>query len=128
VNWIEDVALFSDVEIDPEDLVVSGESYAVDMDGTVVEDIEILKEEDELRPPLHFKKTSLGMIAGGGVIGYPPIPKDWYRGPTEQLHVHQANWKYLDVSKEGEETRNIKVGVNLSVEDMAEYKELVMEY
>ena len=128
VNWIEGLGLFSDIEIDPVNLVISEESYAIDMDGTVVEDIEVLKEEEELRPPLYFKKTSSGMIAGGGVIGYPPIPEDWYRGPTEQPHVHQADWKYLDVSKEGEETRNIKVGVNLSDEDVARYKELIMEY
>lgn len=128
VNWIEGLSLFSDVEIDPKDLVVPEESLAVDIDGTVAEDIEILKEEGELRPPLHFRKTSSGMIAGGGVIGYPPIPEDWYRGLTDQLHVHQADWKYLDVSQEGEEIRNIKVGVNLHDEEVAKYKDLVMEY
>ena len=128
VNMIEGLAILTDIEIGPENLEGSRESYMVDMDGTVVEDIEILKEEDELRPPLHFRKTSSGMIAGGGIIGYPPIPEDWYRGPTEQLHVHQSDWKHLDVSREGEEVRNIKVGINLSDEEVVKYKELVMEY
>ncbi len=128
VNFVEGLALFSEEEIDPCLLEVSEESFTVNIDGTIPRDIEILKEEDELRPSLHFRKTSSGMIAGDGVVSYPPIPNDWYRGPTDQLHVHQTDWKYLDVSREGEETRNIKVGINLSDEEVAKYKELVMEY
>ena len=128
VNCIEGLTLLGDVELEPNELGIVEASYAIDMDGTVAEDIEILNEEDELRPSLQFRKTSSGIIAGGDVIGYPRIPEDWYRGPIEQPHVRPSDWKYLDVSRDGEEIRNIKIGIELSDEEVAKYKALVMEY
>ena len=100
----------------------------VQMDGTQLENIEMFLPEDELIPPLHFKKTSTGITVGTDVPIYPSIPQDWYRGPTEQPHAHHEDWKLVDVAFEGEEPKMIKVGVQLSDKEVVAYKALVMEY
>ena len=100
----------------------------VQMDGSQLENVEIFLHEDELIPPLHFKRTSTGITVGNDVPLYPSIPQDWYRGPTEQPHAHHEDWKLVDVAFKGEEPKMIKVGVQLSDEEVVAYMALVMEY
>ena len=98
------------------------------MDGTQIEDLEEVLDEDQLCPPILVKKTSQGLQVGSELPIYPPVPTDWYRGPTQATHVQSQDWKLLDVSLEGEAPKNIKVGAQLTDEEVHEYKALVMEY
>lgn len=59
---------------------------------------------------------------------YPPIPKDWYKGPTEHPHAYPKDWLELKVSYKGEEPRSIKAGVQLTPYELESYRALVMEY
>ena len=102
--------------------------YGVTLDGTQLSDLEPFLDEEALVAPLHFKSTSSGIYVGEDLPIYPPIPNDWYKGPTEQPHVNPKDWQELDVSFDGEEPRLIKVGVQLSSEELESYRALVKEY
>jgi hypothetical protein len=101
----------------------------LEIDGTQIEDLEtLMKEEDILPDPLHFRRTSFGIEVGYNLPIHPPIPNDWYHGPTNLIRVQAVDWKKVDVSYPGEEPRIIKVGSQLSTEETTQYKNLVMEY
>lgn len=85
-------------------------------------------EEESLTTPLHFKSTSSEIYVGENLPTYPPIPNDWYRGPTEQSHANPKDWQELDVSFPEEGPRKIKVGIQLTSLELELYKTLVMEY
>lgn len=90
--------------------------------------VDTILDEEALISPLHFRTTSTGIQAGEDLPIYPPIPKDWYKGPTEQLHANLKDWQELDVSYEGEEPRLIKVGAQLTPKELESYRALVIEY
>lgn len=103
--------------------------YNLEMDGTQPYGLEeLLNEEDILPPPLHFRKTSTHVEVGSDLPIHPQVPQDWYHGPTDPVHIASKDWQEVDVSLEGEEPRPIKVGSQLSKEEVAQYRDLVMEY
>ncbi len=49
----------------------------LEMDGTQIEDLEtLMKEEDILPDPLHFRRTSSGIEVGYNLPIYPLVPND----------------------------------------------------
>ena len=62
---------------------------------------------------LHFKTTSTGIIVGQDVKDYPKVPPDWYRNMTEQTHVSEVDWKYVDVKTKNVKVRQMKMGSKL---------------
>lgn len=94
------------------------------MDGT--QEAEILLDALWLENPLHFKTTSTSITVGEDVKDYPHIPADWYRNTHEQTHVAQADWKQVEV-KTGE-VRQMRMGAQLSNEEVESYKELIGEF
>lgn len=100
----------------------------VTLDGTQLSNLDPILDEEILISPLHFKSTSSGITVGNDLPIYPPIPNDWYKGPTEQPHASPKDWQQIDVSFEGEEPRMIKIGSQLTREELEPYRALVMEY
>lgn len=78
--------------------------------------------------PLNFRSTSTGIQVGTDLPIYPPIPKDRFKGPTEQPHASPRDWQEMDISFEDEEPRRIKGGIQLIEEELEAYRALVMEY
>ena len=72
------------------------------MDGTQEENA--IMEIEKLKEPLHFKTTSTEIVIGQDVKDYPHVPADWYRNKDEQVHVTEADWKYVEFT-----TKNGKV-------------------
>ena len=89
----------------------------VTLDGTQLSTLESILDEEALISPLHFRTTSSGLQVGNDLSIYPPIPNDWYKGPTEQPHASPTDWQEMDISFEGEEPRMIKVGKQLTKEE-----------
>ncbi|KAG0572008.1 hypothetical protein KC19_VG061300 [Ceratodon purpureus] len=100
----------------------------VTLDGTQLSTLESILDEEALISPLHFRTTASGLQVGNDLPIYPPIPNDWYKGPTEQPHASPTDWQEMDISFEGEEPRMIKVGKQLTKEELEPYRALVMEY
>jgi hypothetical protein len=74
------------------------------IDGTHIENLKtLMKEEDMLPDPLHFRRTSSGIEVGYNLPIYPHVPNDWYHGPTNPIHVREVDWKKVDVSYPGKE-------------------------
>uniref|UniRef100_A9U2L9 Predicted protein n=1 Tax=Physcomitrium patens TaxID=3218 RepID=A9U2L9_PHYPA len=86
------------------------------IDGTQFEDIDTLLKEKDLLPPLHVRKINRGLDIGTDLSIYPPIPSDWYRGPTKLDYAKPSDWKSLDVSLDGEDPKPIKIGSQLTIE------------
>jgi hypothetical protein len=59
---------------------------------------------------------------------YPPVPNDWYHGPTDPVHVPPADWKEVNIAPPSEEPKNIKMGSQLSAEEIVEYSKLFWEF
>ncbi len=71
----------------------------LEIDGTQIRDLEtLMKEKDILLDPLHFRRTSSSIEISYNLPIYPPIPNDWYHGPTNPIHVREVDWKKVDVS------------------------------
>ena len=103
--------------------------YNLEIDGTQGLGLEGLMEEDEiLPPPLHFRKTSTNLEVGSDLPIYPSVPSDWYHGPTNPVTVPINDCEDVDVSLEGEEPRPIKMGAQLSPEEIERFKGLVLEF
>ena len=103
--------------------------YNLEVDGTQPHGLEsLMSEEDILPPPLHFRKTSSNLEVGSDLPTYPPVPSDWYHGPTNPVTVPINDCQEVDVSLEGEEPRFIKMGAQLSMEEVERYKGLVLEF
>ncbi len=101
----------------------------LEIDATQIEDLEtLMKEEDILLDPLHFRRTSSGIEVGYNLPIYPLVPNDWYHGPTNPIHVREVDWKKVDVPYLREEPQFIKVSSQLFAEETKQYKNLVMEY
>lgn len=132
VNVLEGIATRQNGEVNHDlatlvDNIVYEDVYQLQKDGTQLDDIDILMDQ-ELVLTLRFKITSSGIMVGSEVPQYPSISRDWYRGPIEQSHVHHQDWKELDVSHPHEIPRFIKMGVQLIDEETSQYKALVLEY
>jgi hypothetical protein len=100
----------------------------ITIDGTQIGELEILVEEDDLLPPLHVRRTTRGLEVGTDLPIYPPVPNDWYRGPTKLEYAKPTDWKTIDVSFEEEDPKPIKIGSQLTDEEAEMYRALVMEY
>ena len=87
-----------------------------------------MEEEEILPPPLHFRKTSTNLEVGSDSPTYPAVPSDWYHGPTNPVTVPINDCVDVDVSLEGEEPRPIKMGAQLSPEEIEKFKSLVLEF
>ena len=98
----------------------------VHVDGT--QDEEAIMEAEKLEEPLHFKTTSTGIVVGQDVKDYPKVPADWYRNKDEQVHVTEADWKYVDVTTKNGKVRQMKMGSQLGEKEIKEYSELVDEF
>lgn len=102
--------------------------YNLEIDGTQPHGMEgLLNEEDILPPPLHFRKTSSSLEVRSDLPIYPAVP-DWHHGPTNPITVPINECQDVDVSLENEEARFIKMGAQLTREEVAKYKELVLEF
>ncbi len=62
------------------------------------------------------------------MASYPKVPPDWYHGRIEQTHVAKEDWKHVSIQLEGEEPKQMKMGSQLSNEEIADYSVLVKEY
>ena len=102
------------------------EALAVNVDGT--HDVKILLDGSLLENPLHFKIASMGIMIGKDVKDYPHVPADWYRNTTEQSHVTEAYWKHLEARTKKGEVMKMRVGSQLSQEEVRAYKELTDEF
>ena len=70
-------------------------------------------EAEKLEEPLHFKTTYTRIVVGQDVKDYSKVPADWYRNNDGQVHVTEANWKYVDVmTKKWQGETKIKWGLN----------------
>ena len=83
------------------------------VDGTQYEKVIIVAAK--LEEPLHFKTISSGIIVDQHVKDYPKVPPDWYKNTTEQTHVSEADWKYMDVKIKNAKVRQMKIGSKLEV-------------
>ena len=102
------------------------EELAVHVDGT--QEIKILPDTLRLKNPLHFKTTSTGITVGEDVKDYPHVPADWYRNTNEQTHVAHADWKQVEVKMKMGKVRQMRMGAQLSNEEVESYKELIGEF
>ena len=70
--------------------IMAQDVFQLEIDGTQLEDWDALMEEviiDDLPPPLHFQRTSDGIQVGHDLPIYPPVPNDWYHGPTKTIDI-----------------------------------------
>ena len=42
---------------------------------------------ENLKEPLHFKMTSIGIVVGHDVMDYPKVPPDWCKNTEEQTYI-----------------------------------------
>ena len=137
VNFIEMINLPA-LEDDLPDLatlvddIVEQEAFYIEIDGTQLEDWDaIIPEEvllNQLPPPLHFRTTSEGVQVGSELPIYPPVPNDWYHGPTRPTHARPADWKEIELGIFDGEVRTIKMGTHLPDEEVAKYRDLILEF
>lgn len=102
--------------------------FGVNFDGIHSQELEDLIEEIDVNLYLQFKQTSSGLMAGNDVAIYLQIPDDWYRGPTEQFQVHNLDYKFMDVSLKNEDSKLIKIGIQLTEEELTNYRKFIIEY
>jgi hypothetical protein len=108
------------------------EAFHLEIDETQVGDLDACLEEaiiaNDLPPPLHFRRTSEGIQVGHDLPIYPPVPNDWYHGPTDPVHVPPADWKEVNIAPPGEEPKIIKMGSQLTDEETVAYAKLFWEF
>jgi hypothetical protein len=104
----------------------------LEIDGTQVGDLAACLEEaiiaNDLPPPLHFRRTSEGIQVGHDLPIYPPVPNDWYHGPTYPVHVPPADWKEVNIAPLEKEPKIIKMGTQLTDEEIVAYTKLFWEF
>ena len=83
---------------------------------------------DDLPPPLHFRRTSDGIQVGHDLPIYPPVPNDWYHGQTKTIDARPLDWKEINLALEDEEPKMIKIGSQLTDEEVQQYKDLMLEF
>ena len=101
--------------------IMAQDVFWLEIDGTQLEDWDALMEEviiDDLPPPLHFQRTSDGIQVGHDLPIYPPVPNDWYHGPTKTIDVRSSDWKEINLAREDEEPKIIKIGSQLTDEEV----------
>ena len=101
--------------------IMAQDVFRLEIDGTQLEDWDALMEEviiDDLPPPLHFQRTSDGIQVGHDLPIYPPVPNDWYHGPTKTIDVRPSDWKEINLAREDEEPKIIKIGSQLTDEEV----------
>ena len=111
--------------------IMAQDVFRLEIDGTQLEDWDALMEEviiDDLPPPLHFQRTSDGIQVGHDLPIYPPVPNDWYHGPTKTIDVRPSDWKEINLAREDEEPKIIKIGSQLTNEEVQQYKDLMLEF
>ena len=92
-----------------------------------MEEEALLNEEDVL-PLVHIQQTSEGLQIGSDLPTYPPILDDWYHGPSNQVKVQQLDWKKVTISFPGEKPKEIKMGSQLTEDEIDNYKALIREF
>ena len=111
--------------------IMAQDVFRLEIDGIQLEDWDTLMEEviiDDLPPPLHFQRTSDGIQVGHNLSIYPPVPNDWYHGPTKTIDVRPSDWKEINLASEHEEPKIIKIGSQLTDEEVQQYKDLMLEF
>lgn len=98
----------------------------MNVDGT--QDDEAIIHASKLEEPLFFKTTLTRIIMDQDGKDYPTVPPDWYRNTTEQTHVSEADWTYVEVKMKNEKVRQTKMGFKLGKEEIKEYDNLVDEF
>ena len=83
---------------------------------------------EDLPPPLHFRRTVDGIQVGHDLPIYPPVPNDWYHGPTKTIDVQPLEWKEINLAPSDEEPRMIKLGSHLTDEEVEQYRHLLLEF
>jgi hypothetical protein len=95
---------------------ITSEAFHLEIDGTQPDDWSAYLDEaivaNDLPPPLHFRRTANGIQVGHDLPIYPPVPNDWYHGPTDPVHVPPADWKEVNIAPPGEEPKNSRWGLN----------------
>ena len=83
---------------------------------------------DDLPPPLHFRRTSDGILVGHDLPIYPPIPNDKYHGRTKSIDVRPFDWKEFKLAPLDEEPKMIKVDNQLTDKEIQQYKDLIFDF
>jgi hypothetical protein len=111
---------------------IPSEAFYLEIDGTQPDDWSAYLDEaivaNDLPPPLHFRRTADGIQVGHDLPIYPPVPNDWYHGPTDPVHVPLADWKEVNIASPEEEPKIIKMGSQLSTKEIVEYSKLFWEF
>ena len=113
------------------DEILAQDVFKLEIDGTQQEDWDSLMEEiviEDLPPPLHFRRTADGIQVGHDLPIYPPVPNDWYHGPTKTVDVQSSEWKEINLASSDEESRMIKLGSHLTDEEVEQYRHLLLEF
>ena len=102
----------------------------VDADQTAFDGLAQLMEEEEIivshgtktsQAPLEVPPTENDRFVG--------VPRDWYKGPTKRMgHARESETTQLDSAKPGEKPKMLKVGAQLSLEEIEEYRQLFIEF
>ena len=111
--------------------IMAQDVFRLEIDGTQLENWDALMEEviiDDLPPPFHFQRTSNGIQVRHDLSICPPVPNDWYHGPTKTIDVRPSDWKEINLAFEDEEPKMIKIGNQLTDEEVQQYKELMPEF
>ena len=111
--------------------ILAHDVFKLEIDGTQQEDWDSLMEEiviEDLPPPLHFRRTADGIQVGHDLPIYPPVPNDWYHGPTKTVDVQPSEWKEINLAPSNEEPRMIKLGSYLTDEEVEQYRQLLLEF
>ena len=87
--------IFGESNRDPAEAnkILAQDVFKLEIDGTQQEDWDSLMEEiviEDLPPPLHFRRTIDGIQVGHNLPIYPPVPNDWYHGPTKTIDVQPS--------------------------------------
>jgi hypothetical protein len=111
---------------------ILNEAFHLEIDGIQPDDWSAYLDEaivaNDLPLLLHFRRTVDGIQVGHDLPIYPPVPNDWYHGPTDPVHVPPADWKEVNIAPPGKEPKNIKMGSQLSAEEIVEYSKLFWEF
>ena len=111
---------------------IPSEVFYLEIDGTQLNDWSAYLDEaivaNNLPPPLHFRRTLDNIQVGHDLPVYPPVPDDWYHGPTDLVHVPPTDWKEINIASPGEEPKNIKMGFQFSAKEIVEYSKLLWEF
>ena len=125
--------IFEETNPDPAEVdeILAQDVFKLEIDGTQQEDWDSLMEEiviEDLPPPLHFRRTVDGIQVGLDLPIYPPVPNDWYHGPTKTIDVLPSEWKEINLAPSDEEPRMIKLGSHLTDEEVEQYRQLLLEF